>query len=124
MRSKSRAKRSNTELNPLIGDFINTIGQPRSFGDVCSLSGLPPQATIWRTSTDGFKVPESDVCTAANSTTTITSSANREQLRRNFRPSALADLASLRSRLWDLLANGQAAMYPHASFEDAISARR
>jgi hypothetical protein len=27
MRSKSRAKRSNTELNPLIGDFINTIGQ-------------------------------------------------------------------------------------------------
>jgi hypothetical protein len=25
MRSKSRAKRSNTELNPLIGDFINTI---------------------------------------------------------------------------------------------------
>jgi hypothetical protein len=31
MRSKSRAKRSNTELNPLIGDFINTIGQTRKF---------------------------------------------------------------------------------------------
>jgi hypothetical protein len=29
MRSKSRAKRSNTELNPLIGDFINTIDQVR-----------------------------------------------------------------------------------------------
>jgi hypothetical protein len=29
MRSKSRAKRSNTELNPLIGDFINTICQLR-----------------------------------------------------------------------------------------------
>jgi hypothetical protein len=55
----------------------------------------------------------------------ITSSANREQLRRNFRPSALAaDLASLRSRLWDLLANEQAATCPDASFEDAISARR
>jgi hypothetical protein len=33
MRSKSRAKRSNTELNPLIGDFINTIGsKPVSLG--------------------------------------------------------------------------------------------
>jgi hypothetical protein len=30
MRSKSRAKRSNTELNPLIGDFINTIGRTRT----------------------------------------------------------------------------------------------
>src|SRR5262245_14571954 len=35
----------------------------------------------------------------------LTLLSNREQLRRNFRPSALADLASLRSRLWDLLAN-------------------
>jgi hypothetical protein len=32
MRSKSRAKRSNTELNPLIGDFINTIGHKQTFG--------------------------------------------------------------------------------------------
>ncbi len=30
MRSKSRAKRSNTELNPLIGDFINTIDPKRT----------------------------------------------------------------------------------------------
>jgi len=30
MRSKSRAKRSNTELNPLIGDFINTIDPTRT----------------------------------------------------------------------------------------------
>jgi hypothetical protein len=30
MRSKSRAKRSNTELNPLIGDFINTIDPERT----------------------------------------------------------------------------------------------
>jgi hypothetical protein len=30
MRSKSRAKRSNTELNPLIGDFINTIDPQRT----------------------------------------------------------------------------------------------
>jgi hypothetical protein len=36
----------------------------------------------------------------------------------------LADLASLRSRLWDLLANDQAAICPDASFDDAISARQ
>jgi hypothetical protein len=34
MRSKSRAKRSNTELNPLIGDFINTIGHSATSTDV------------------------------------------------------------------------------------------
>jgi hypothetical protein len=33
MRSKSRAKRSNTELNPLIGDFINTIDPSLPFDD-------------------------------------------------------------------------------------------
>jgi hypothetical protein len=32
MRSKSRAKRSNTELNPLIGDFINTIDPTATLG--------------------------------------------------------------------------------------------
>jgi hypothetical protein len=67
---------------------------------------------------------ECQKATYAPQQTAMTSSANREQLRRNFRPSALADLASLRSRLWDLLANEQAAMCPDASFEDAISARR
>jgi hypothetical protein len=30
MRSKSRAKRSNTSLNPVIGDFINTIDPIRT----------------------------------------------------------------------------------------------
>jgi hypothetical protein len=44
MRSKSRAKRSNTELNPLIGDFINTIGQTRSFGDVLLNVRITPES--------------------------------------------------------------------------------
>ena len=72
----------------------------------------------------GRSVPGSDICRAANSTTTITSSANREQPRRNFRPSALADLASLRRGLGDLLANDYAATYPDASFVATIFARR
>jgi hypothetical protein len=37
---------------------------------------------------------------------------------------SVADLASLRSRLWDLLANGQAVRYPDASFGDPISVSR
>src|SRR5262249_2875362 len=51
----------------------------------------------------------------------------REQSRAastELQTSALADLASLRSRLWDLLANDYAATYLDASFVDAISARR
>jgi hypothetical protein len=47
MRSKSRAKRSNTELNPLIGDFINTIGQTRSWGHIGSMSGFPENGHGW-----------------------------------------------------------------------------
>jgi hypothetical protein len=45
MRSKSRAKRSNTELNPLIGDFINTIGQKQT-QRYQSTSASPPKAYI------------------------------------------------------------------------------
>jgi hypothetical protein len=40
MRSKSRAKRSNTELNPLIGDFINTI-DPNHSGAFTRLAYRP-----------------------------------------------------------------------------------
>jgi hypothetical protein len=34
-------------LNPLIGDFINTIGQIRSSGRVASMSGLPESGHGW-----------------------------------------------------------------------------
>jgi transposase len=91
-------------------EFLHRLGQTRPFGDVHSMSGCTPQMC--------------QKATYAPQQTAPHSSANREQLRRNFRPSALADLASLRSRLWDLLANEQAALCPDASFEDAISARR
>src|SRR5262249_32279527 len=96
----------------------------RHGGDVRCKTAFPPKAEVRPRSCYVANVPDSDVCIAAHSTTTITASANREQLRRNFRPSALADLASLRSRLWDLLANDYAATYLGASFVDAISARR
>jgi hypothetical protein len=46
MRSKSRAKRSNTELNPLIGDFINTIGQSENSRSRDGTAGLSPIADI------------------------------------------------------------------------------
>jgi hypothetical protein len=31
-------------LAEIISDFFNSIGQTRSFGDVGSMSGLPPKA--------------------------------------------------------------------------------
>jgi hypothetical protein len=46
MRSKSRAKRSNTELNPLIGDFINTIGHSCDIHDVRSAAAFGGTADI------------------------------------------------------------------------------
>jgi hypothetical protein len=47
MRSKSRAKRSNTELNPLIGDFINTICQKQTSSVQCFRShGREPVGTL------------------------------------------------------------------------------
>ena len=48
MRSKSRAKRLIQSLNPLIGDFINTIGHKRTYGNVRRESALAPKADIAR----------------------------------------------------------------------------
>jgi hypothetical protein len=34
------------------GPLMSESGQTRSFGDVCSMSGLPPKAAVERTSVD------------------------------------------------------------------------
>jgi hypothetical protein len=57
MRSKSRAKRSNTELNPLIGDFINTIGQTRPSRDVRDCPFYPQYLPRCRRAEIGSFVP-------------------------------------------------------------------
>jgi hypothetical protein len=41
----------------IIGDFFNGIGQTRSFGDVSSMSELPPEAAVQRTFRIGWFVP-------------------------------------------------------------------
>jgi hypothetical protein len=42
-------------LAEIITEFFNSIGQTRSFGDVCSMSGLPPKAAVERTTVDVSK---------------------------------------------------------------------
>src|SRR5262245_51934671 len=51
-------------LAGIISDFFNSIGQTRSFADLTSISGLPSEAAVERTSVDGREVPGSDICTA------------------------------------------------------------
>jgi hypothetical protein len=47
MRSKSRAKRSNTEPQPLIGDFINTIDPSQTSGrEICCDAQQAPAPNV------------------------------------------------------------------------------
>src|SRR5262249_46506446 len=78
-------------------------GHDQSFVDVASMSGLLPKAAVERTTMDGRKVPEGDICSAAqhNRRYSTTSSAATGSLWGTVRPGILAVAALMTSSNFD-----------------------
>jgi hypothetical protein len=64
VRLATKADLSNRSAAVALRDFeplMTAVGQTRSFGDVGSMSGLPPEAAVERTSMDGSNVPTAEM---------------------------------------------------------------